>query len=77
MAYEMLRDMMWVLAGTPAAERAAPDGAPGQTLTCLDWEGSMCGAGGGRYILTVAQDREPDRRLRLARRLWSLIFPVQ
>ncbi len=77
MAYEMLRDMMWVLAATPAAARAAPDGAPGQTLTCLDWEGSMCGAGGGRYVLTVGDDREPDRRLRLARRLWSLIFPVQ
>lgn len=76
-SYEMLRDMMWALAGTPAAERAAPDGAPGQTLTCLDWEGSMCSAGGGRYVLTVAQDREPDRRLRLVRRLWSIIFPVQ
>ena len=76
-SYEMLRDMMWVLAGTPAAKRAAPDGAPGQTLTCLDWEGSMCSAGGGRYVLAVAQDREPDRRLRLARRLWALIFPVQ
>jgi esterase/lipase superfamily enzyme len=76
-SYEMLRDMMWALAGTPAAQRAAPDGPAGQTLNCRDWEGSMCGAGGGRYVLAVAPDREPDRRLRLARRLWSLIFPVQ
>lgn len=76
-SYEMLRDMMWALAGTPAAQRAAPDGPAGQTLNCRDWEGSMCGTGGGRYVLAVAPDREPDRRLRLARRLWSLIFPVQ
>ncbi|MEY4965346.1 MAG: hypothetical protein RL274_929 [Pseudomonadota bacterium] len=76
-SYEMLRDMMWALAGTPAAQRAAPGGPAGQTLNCVDWEGSTCSAGGGRYVLAVAPDREPDRRLRLARRLWSLIFPVQ
>ncbi len=76
-SYEMLRDMMWALAGIPAAQRAAPDGPAGQTLSCLDWEGSLCGAGGGRYVLAVLPDREPDRRLRLARRLWSIIFPVQ
>ncbi len=76
-SYEMVRDMMWALAGTPAAQRAAPDGPAGQTLNCVDWEASTCGAGGGRYVLAVAQDREPDRRLRLVRRLWSIIFPVQ
>jgi esterase/lipase superfamily enzyme len=76
-SYEMARDMMWTLAGTPAAARAAPGGPAGQTLTCLDWETSSCASGGGRYELTVTRDRQPDRGPRLARRLWSLIFPVQ
>lgn len=76
-AYEMARDMMWALAGTPAAARATPGGPAGQTLTCLDWETSSCASGGGRYELAVTRDRQPDRGPRLARRLWSLIFPVQ
>jgi esterase/lipase superfamily enzyme len=74
-SYEMLRDMMWVLAGTPAAQRAAADGPV--TLNCFDWEGSSCAGGGGRYVLAVAQDRQPDWRTRLIRRLWPLIFHVQ
>jgi len=72
-SYEMLHDMMWVLAGAPAAQRAAADG----TLTCSDWEGSNCAAGGGRYVLAVAPDRQPDWRTRLLRRLWPLIFHIQ
>ena len=76
-AYEMARDMMWALAETPAAARATPGGPAGQTLTCLDWETSSCASGGGRYELAVTRDRQPDRGPRLARRLWSLIFPVQ
>ena len=76
-SYEMARDMMWALARTPAAARAAPDGPSGQTLTCLDWETSTCARGGGRYELAVTRERQPDRGPRLARRLWSIIFPVQ
>jgi esterase/lipase superfamily enzyme len=74
-SYEMLRDMMWVLAGTPAAQRAATDGPV--TLNCSDWEGSSCSGGGGRYVLAVAPERQPDWRTRLLRRLWPLIFHVQ
>ncbi|MEO8302060.1 MAG: alpha/beta hydrolase [Rhizomicrobium sp.] len=74
-SYEMARDMMWVLAGTPATERAARDGAAGQTLTCAGWEGSSCA--GGRYVLTVAREREPDWGTRLIRHVWPAIFPVQ
>ena len=76
-SYEMARDMMWALAGIPAAVRAMPGGPAGQSLTCLDWETSRCAAGGGRYELSVTRERQPDRGPRLARRLWSLIFPVQ
>jgi esterase/lipase superfamily enzyme len=72
-SFEMLRDMMWVLAGTPAAQRAAADG----TLTCSDWEGSSCAGGGGRYVLAVAPERQPDWKTRMLRRLWPLIFHVQ
>ncbi len=74
-SYEMLRDMMWVLAGTPAPQRAAADGPA--TLNCSDWEGSSCAGGGGRYVLAVAPDRQPDWRTRMLRRLWPLIFHVQ
>ena len=76
-SYEMLNDMMWALAGKPAAQRAAKDDPAGQTLTCLDWEGSSCAAGGGRYALTVAENRKPDWGSRLIRHVWPVIFPVQ
>lgn len=71
-SYEMARDMMWVLAGAPPAQRAA-----GGSLTCADWEGSLCASGGGRYLLAVARGREPDWGTRLIRHIWPVIFPVQ
>jgi esterase/lipase superfamily enzyme len=74
-SYEMAHDMMWVLAGASMAQRAAKDGPV--TLTCTDWGGSHCTAGGGRYALTVARDREPDWATRLIRHVWPAIFPVQ
>jgi esterase/lipase superfamily enzyme len=72
-SYEMAHDMMWVLAGTSAAGRAAKDGPAGQTLSCTGWEGSSC----GRYLLNVAREREPDWGTRLIRHVWPVIFPVQ
>ena len=74
-SYEMARDMMWVLAGASMVQRAAQ--AAGPTLTCVDWEGSACATGGGRYVLTVAREREPDWATRLIRHVWPVIFPVQ
>ena len=74
-SYEMAHDMMWVLAGASMAQRAARDGAV--TLTCVDWGGSRCTAGGGRHALAVARNREPDWGTRLIRHVWPAIFPVR
>ena len=76
-SYEMARDIMWVLAGASMAQRAAQNAPTGPTLTCIDWEGSRCATGGGRYVLAVAREREPDWGTRLIRHVWPVIFPVQ
>jgi esterase/lipase superfamily enzyme len=68
-SYEMAHDMMWVLAGRTAAQRAAQEG----TLTCSDWEGSRCAAGGGRYALAVTPERA-DSVSRPLRNVWPFIF---
>jgi len=68
-SYEMARDMMGALAGTKAAIRAAKDG----TLTCSDWQGSSCAAGGGRYVLAVTPERA-DQVSRPIRSFWPFIF---
>lgn len=69
-SYEMLADMMAVLAGTPAAARTS-------TLDCADWSGGTCAAGTGRYSLKVAAARRPGFGQRLERSLLPLILPVQ
>jgi esterase/lipase superfamily enzyme len=74
-SYEMAHDMMWVLAGASMAQRVDKDGPV--TLACIDWDGSHCAAGGGRYALTVAREREPDWGTRLIRHVWPAIFPVR
>ena len=74
-SYEMARDMMWVLAGASMIQRAAGSADP--SLNCMDWEGSLCETGGGRYALAVAREREPDWGTRLIRHVWPVIFPVQ
>jgi len=65
---------MWVLAGAPMAERAAPDGP--RTLDCSDWKASLCAAGGGRYSLRVARTRRPGLATDLLRDILP-ITPVQ
>ena len=66
-SYEMLSDMMWVLHGAGAADRAAKG-----ILVCADWSGGTCAAGTGRYALNVAPQRQPD----LGRRLLGQIAPI-
>jgi esterase/lipase superfamily enzyme len=68
LSYEMMDDMMWTLAGLPAAVRARPDALGGPTLLA---------DANGRYALKVAAARGPDRQTRLLRALWPLIFRVQ
>ena len=71
-SYEMARDMMWVLAGTPAPQRAAQE----RTLTCSDREGSSCAAGGGRYALAVTPERAQQVSPPL-HNIWPFIFFVR
>jgi esterase/lipase superfamily enzyme len=73
-SWEMAKDIMWVLAGAPMAERAAPDGP--RTLDCSDWKASLCAAGGGRYSLRVARTRRPGLATDLLRDILP-ITPVQ
>jgi esterase/lipase superfamily enzyme len=73
-SWEMAKDIMWVLAGTPMADRARPGGP--QTLECGDWKDSLCAAHGGRYSLKVARARRPDLGTDLLRNLLP-IAPVQ
>jgi esterase/lipase superfamily enzyme len=68
-SYEMARDMMWVLAGMPAAMRAAQDGPA--TLTCSDGQGSSCDR--GHYVLAVTQERAKQRP-RPIRSFWPFIL---
>lgn len=72
-AYEALKDMMWLLNGATLAERAERHG----TLACLDAGASRCAAGGGRYVLKVAKDRQPSLGRTILRTLWPLILPFQ
>jgi esterase/lipase superfamily enzyme len=68
LSYEMMDDMMWTLAGLPAADRARADALGGPTLTA---------DAHGRYVLKVDKARGPDTQTRLLRALWPLIFRVQ
>jgi esterase/lipase superfamily enzyme len=71
-SYEMLIDIMWTLDGASLPERAAKGG-----LVCADWSGGTCVAGTGRYILKVAQDRQPDLGQRLLRQVAPILPPLQ
>jgi esterase/lipase superfamily enzyme len=70
-AWEALSDLMWVLDGASLAKRAQVNG----TLTCADWNGSACAAGGGRYSLKVEPARQPSLSRRMLRAVWPLVLP--
>jgi hypothetical protein len=64
---------MWVLYGASLADRAGKH----DTLTCQDWNGSLCATGGGRYALKVAEDRRPSLSRRVLRAIWPALLPFQ
>lgn len=67
-SYEMLNDMMWVLAGASRADRADKG-----LLVCSEAAASGC----GHYALAVTEARHPDWTSRLLRHLWPFILPAQ
>ena len=71
-AYEALDDMMWLLHGDTLAQRAGRG-----TLVCTGAPGSNCAAGGGRYSLKVAKDRQPGLSQRVLRAIWPAILPFE
>lgn len=71
-SYEMLTDIMWTLDGASMAERVAKGG-----LVCADWSAGACAAGGGRYLLKVAPNRQPDFGQRLLRQVAPILLPLQ
>ncbi len=72
-AYESLTDLMWVLDGASLKDRAEKHG----TLACQDWKGSLCAAGGGRYLLKVEDSRKPSLSRRMLRAIWPALLPFQ
>ena len=78
LSYEMMDDMMWVLAGGAVENRAAADAPGGPSLVCANADGLPCLGADRHYLLKVSPERgRPDTRTWLLRRLWPLIFRVQ
>jgi len=69
LSYEMVDDMMWVMAGRAIESRAASGGPGERTLDCRDSAAVDCS--GGHYVLLVSEER------RLARRLLALIYTIR
>ncbi len=69
-AHEALNDIMWLLNGDTLAQRAQRG-----TLVCAASISPSCD--GGRYMLKVAEDRQPSLWRRAVRTVWPLLLPFQ
>jgi esterase/lipase superfamily enzyme len=76
-SYEMLSDMMWVLAGESIALRARKTAQHEATLFCYETKTHPCNPTEGRFALHVAPDRRPDWLLRTMRSLVPITSPFQ
>ncbi|HTP77677.1 MAG TPA: alpha/beta hydrolase [Rhizomicrobium sp.] len=76
-SYEMLTDMMWVLAGEPIALRARKTPRHEATLFCYETETHPCNPAEGRFALHVAKERRPDWFIRTMRSLVPITSPFQ
>ncbi len=76
-SYEMMEDMMWVLAGEPIEKRARETVLHIPTVFCLDKSGEACNPADGRYALHVEKFRRPDWLLRALRSLVPITSPLQ
>jgi esterase/lipase superfamily enzyme len=76
-SYEMMQDMMWVLAGEPIAKRARETVLHIPTLFCYEKSGGACDTADARYALHVEKFRRPDWLLRALRSLVPITSPLQ
>lgn len=76
-SYEMMEDMMWVLAGEPIAKRARETVLHIPTVFCYEKEQSACDQANGPYALHVEKFRRPDWLLRALRSLVPITSPLQ
>jgi esterase/lipase superfamily enzyme len=76
-SYEMMEDMMWVLAGEAIEKRALETKMHIPTVFCYAKPGQTCDPSGGRYALHVELFRRPDWLLRALRSLVPITSPFQ
>jgi esterase/lipase superfamily enzyme len=74
-SYEMMSDMMWVLAGEPIAERASKTTTHDATVFCYTTKAQPCDPSAGHFILNVARERRPGWLERAMRSLVPITSP--
>jgi len=67
-SYEMMSDMMWVLAGEPISQRAAKTAAHDATVFCFNTNTQPC----DRFALSVVRERRPG----WLERAWRSFVPI-
>jgi esterase/lipase superfamily enzyme len=76
-SYEMLTDMMWVLAGEPAASRAKKTARHEATLFCYETQAHPCNPAEGRFALHVTRERRLGWFIRAMRSFVPITSPFQ
>ena len=76
-SYEMMTDMMWVLAGEPIDKRAQKTAQHDATLFCYETATHLCNPAEGRFALHVSRERRPDWLVRAMRSLVPITSPFQ
>ena len=76
-SYEMMEDLMWVLAGEPIERRATRTALHPPTVFCYAKPGTSCDRTSGQFALHVAKERRPGWLLRALRSLVPITSPFQ
>ena len=76
-SYEMMSDMMWVLAGEPIEERAEKTAAHEATVFCYATKAQPCDPAAHHFALNVARERRPGWLERALRSLVPITSPFR
>ena len=76
-SYEMMTDMMWVLAGEPIAQRAHKNAAHDATVICYATKTQPCDPSAGQFALNVVRERRPGWLERALRSLVPITSPFR
>jgi esterase/lipase superfamily enzyme len=74
-SYEMMTDMMWVLAGEPIEQRARKTAAHDASVFCYVTKSQPCDPSAGHFALNVARARRPGWLERALRSLVPITSP--